>query len=266
MALGFLKRMFGSGEAPAPAAPPPAAELDPRAAVNAARAAARAIRRDHQPFEWAEARQLLANALLNLAAEQPGDAACSTYEDAESVLAEAIEVAGPDAHPAFLASMINLHGYAAYRRGEQLDGAAKRRACADAAERFTTALAKITPETHHTLWVDLGFYRGAAYQSLALLADGAEAAACLDEAAASFRAVAARGTTDGSVHPIAAYNLHVVLQNRAGVTPGRDALPYLTESRHALVQAMDGPTFAATKPDHEARLAALDAAISAARG
>jgi hypothetical protein len=272
MALGFLKRVFGGGQAesatatsPASAAAPPAAEPDARAAVDAARIAARAIRRDHQPGEWAEARQLLANALVLFAAEQPDDAAPSTYEEAESVLAEAIEVVGPDAHPAFLASMINLQGYAAYRRGEHLQGAAKRRAFTDAAERFTRALAKITPDTHRDLWVELGFYRGAVSQSLAMLAEGAEAAARLDDAAVSFREVAARGMADGSVHPIAAYNLHVVLQNRADLTRGRAAFPYLTESRQALVQAMESPTFGAHRADHEARIAALDAAIDAAQ-
>ena len=134
----------------------------------------------------------------------------------------------------------------------------------DAARRFTTALEKITPDTRRALWVDLGFYRGAALQALGLLEDGADAIRCLDEAAASFRAVAECGTADGTVHPIAAYNLHVVLEHRARLAPGRTALPFLTEARRSLLQAMEAPAFAASKVDNESRLAVLDAAISAA--
>ena len=122
---------------------------------------------------------------------------------------------GSDANPGFLASMINLAGFAAFRRGECLSGDAKVGAYTDAARRFTAAWEKITPDTQRALWVDLGFYRGAAFQALGMLADGADAIRCLDQAAASFRSVAEHGTADGTVHPIAAYNLHVVLENCA---------------------------------------------------
>jgi hypothetical protein len=264
MALGFMKRLFGGGTPTEPAPAPPPAAPDLRAAVEEARAASRLIRRDHDPLAWAQARQLLGNALIQLAAERSGDSALGIYEEAESVLAEAIDTAGPDAHPAFLASMSNLCGYAAYSRAERLEGDAKARAYTDAAGRFGDAFAKLTPETNRALWVDLGFYRGAALQALALLQQGDDSATCLDQAAATFRALTMHGTEDGAIHPVAAYNLHIVLQNRAALAHGRAALPYLTESRHALGQAMEGPTFTANRADNEARLAYLDSAIKAA--
>jgi hypothetical protein len=265
MAIGFLKRLFGGGPDPAPASAPPPAAPDPRAAVEEARAASRRIRRDQHPLAWAEARQLLGNAMIHLAGSQGGDGAISTYEEAESILAEAIETAGPDAHPGFLASMINLYGYAAFCRGDRLDGDLKHGAYVDAAKRFALALAKVTSEMQRALWVDIGFYRGAALQALASLEDAATSAASLDAAAECFRAVAERGMEDGSIHPIAAYNLHVVLQNRARLASGRAALPYLTEARQALLQAMTSSSFAAAHADNEARLAEIDAAIGAAR-
>ncbi len=264
MAIGFMKRLFGGGPVPEPAAAPPPAEPDPRAAVEEARAASRRIRRDRNPLEWAEARQLLGSAMIHLAGTQDGEGAIDTYEAAESVLAEAIATAGPDAHPGFLASMINLHGYAAFRRGERLEGDAQRGAYADAAKRSAHALEKVTPDTRRELWVDIGFYRGAALQSLALLEDPAAAAVSLDGAAETFRAIAEHGTDDGTVHPIAAYNLYVVLQNRARLASGRATLPYLAEARQALLQAMASPSFAASHADNESRLAEIDAAIGAA--
>lgn len=275
--MGFMKRLFGGDEPAAPAAvtptsePVPAspqAEADLRAAmaaVDEARAASRLIRRARDPLEWAESRQILGNALIHLAGMQSDAIAVDTYEEAESVLGEAIETAGPDAHPAFLASMGNLHGYAAYCRGDRLAGDAKRRAYAAAAARFMEAMDKISPDTQRPLWVDLGFYRGATLQALALLEDNRAGAVALDQAAATFRAIAEHGTGDSTVHPIAAYNLHVVLENRARLARGSAALPYLTESRNALLQAMADPVLAASKADHESRLAALDAAIGAAR-
>ncbi len=267
MAIGFMKRLFGGGPPPEAVPTPPPAEPDPRAAVAEARAASRRIGRDSNPLEWAETRQLLGNALIHLAGTQDGASAVATYEEAESVLGEAIEVAGPDANPAFLASMLNLHGYAAFCRGERLEGDPKRRAYADAAARFADALEKITPDTQRAAWVDLGFYRGAALQSLALLEDAGAAAVRLDEAAATFRALAEHGTGDGdgTVHPVAAYNLHVVLQNRACLASDSATLPYLLEARQALLQAMASPVFAGSQADNESRLAVLDAAIGAAQ-
>ncbi len=272
MAIGsFMKRLFG-GSAPDPGesmpAPPrdapPQAAYDPRDELAKARAAVRVIRRNRDPLQWAEAQQLLANALLQLAEGQTGSTARSTLEEAEGVLYDALEAADlPDTNPAFIASMTNLYGLAAYRRADRLEGDAKGEALAEAANRFTDAQAKITPESQRMLWVELGFYRGAAFQSLALLKGGAAGAAWLDESAAAFRALAEHGSEDGKLHPIAAYNLHIVLLDRAKLAGAAAAGAYRAEARRWLVVAQESETFRHSA-DVQTRLAALEAEIAAA--
>ncbi|BCW88814.1 hypothetical protein sos41_19570 [Alphaproteobacteria bacterium SO-S41] len=261
--MSLLKRLFGGGEkTAAPATPAAEVPADPRAEVQKARDAARVIRRQREPLKWAEAQQLLANALIQYAAVQTGGSAVSSLEEAESCLYDATDAAGPDANPGFLASMYNLWGYAAYRRAARLDGDAKGQALADAANRFTDALDKITPETQRALWIDIGFYRGAAYQELALLKGDAGGAPWLDEAAAAFRAVAERGTEDGSVHPIAAYNMSVVLRDRARLATGGVKRATLQDARRWLAIAAESSVF--PNPDQlRQQLVALDSEIAA---
>ena len=124
----------------------------------------------------------------------------------------------------------------------------------------------MTPETSRALWVEAGFYRGAAFQGLAQLKGGGEGLGWLDEAAHSFDAIAGRGREDGHVHPIAAYNRYVVLEERARHTPGNAALPYYAEARRSLAAAMADPGFGPRQPDLTSRLAALDAAMRGRTG
>ena len=260
--MSFLKRLFGNAPTPPAAAAAPAAPPDPREAVQKARDAVRVIRRQRDPLPWAEAQQLLANALIQLGEVQTGGTALSTFEEAESCLYDATEAAGPDANPGFLASMYNLWGYATYRRSGRLQGDEKGQALADAANRFSEAMEKITPESHRTLWVDIGFYRGAAYQELALLKGDTGGIAWLDEAAATFRDIAGRGTEDGSAHPIAAYNLSVVLRDRAKLATGGVKRAYLQDARRWLAIAAESTVF--PNPDQlRQQLAALDGEIAA---
>jgi hypothetical protein len=264
--MGLLKRLFGgaaSEKAPPPPAAPPEPAYDLRAEVEKSRAAVRVIRRNRDPLAWAEAQQLLANALLQQAADQTGGTARSALEEAERVLHDALEAADrPGTHPGFIASMTYLQGLAAFRRADRLEGDAKGEALADAANRFTDAQAKITPESQRALWVELGFYRGAVFQSLALLKGDAAGAPWLDEAAATFRALAEQGAEDGSLNPIAAYNLHVVLLDRAKLAGAAAAGAYRAEARRWLVAAQESDTFR-DSADVAARLAALDAEIGA---
>lgn len=265
MAIGsFMKRLFGAP----PAAPAPQANNvpDARAGVLAARRAVDALSRRNDRLDWAVAQQVLGSELIAYAETLPGPSAIVTLAEAGDALADALAVTTADDNAAFRASIVNLRGLAALRRAWRLEGDRKGEALAAAANDFTAVWELVTPETSRALWVEAGFYRGAAFQGLAQLKGGGEGLGWLDEAAHSFDAIAGRGREDGHVHPIAAYNRYVVLEERARQTPGNAALPYYAEARRSLAAAMADPGFGPRQPDLPSRLAALDAAMRGRTG
>ncbi len=265
MAIGsFLKRLFGAP--PASPAAPLEVGPSPRAGVEAARRTAEALDRRRDRLDWAMAQQMLGSELIAYADGLDGPAALAGLSEAGDVLDDALAVLTESDHPAFRASLANLRGLALSRAADRLDGDDKGHALAEAANAFTTVWELVTPETSRARWVEAGFYRGAAFQGLALLKGGGEGLGWLDEAAHCYDAVAGRGLEDGRIHPVAAYNRYVVLEERARRTPGNAALPYYAEAHRSLEAAMADPELGPSLPDLPERLAALDAAMRGGTG
>lgn len=244
--MSFLKRLFGGAAQPEPPAPSP--EPD---AIAQCRAHVAAFDRRRQPLEWAQAMQLLGHNLM----------ATANYDEADSVLTQAIDAAGPDAHPLFRASMTKILGETRYRASEMLTGDARGEKFADAANTLADALALVPPHENRTLWMEAALFRGAALHELGRLRSGPEGLAWMDEAAACFADIAANGA-EGGVHPMGLYNRYVVLEQRGHRTTGGSRANYYREARDALTQAMATETFA-DRPDLTVKLAELDALIDA---
>lgn len=245
--MSFLKRLFGGASEPEPPKPTPEAE-----ALAQSRAHVAAFDRRQQPAEWAQAMQLLGHNLMVTA----------HYDEAETVLGQAIDAAGPDANPLFRASMTKLLGETRYRAGETLTGDARGEKFAAAANTLADALALVQPHENRTLWVEAAIFRGAALHELGRLRSGPEGLAWMDEAAACFADIAANGA-EGTVHPMGLYNRSVVLEQRGHRTSGGSRAIYYREARDALFRAMQTETFG-DRPDLTVKLAELDALIEAA--
>ncbi len=244
--MSFLKRLFGGASEPAPAKPSP--EVD---AIAQCRAHVAGFDRRQQPAEWAQAMQLLGHNLMVTA----------NYDEADSVLTQAIDAAGPDTNPLFRASMTKILGESRYRHGETLTGDARGETFAAAANTLADALALVQPHENRTLWMEAAIFRGAALHELGRLRSGPEGLAWMDEAAACFADIAAHGADDAP-HPMGLYNRYVVLEQRGHRTSGGSRAIYYREARDALAQAMQTGTFG-DRPDLTVKLAELDALIEA---
>jgi hypothetical protein len=261
----FFKRLFSGkpADANAPVATQPATQQpDPEAFLAETRHNAALYDRDADPQDWANAQQILASNICSLAAQQEPYRAKAMFAEAIDLLGEALTAAGPEAVPAFRASMFRLRGECAWRSSAHLTGDAKGQVLADGANWLGEAVTLCPVETNRSLWVDAQLFRGACLQDLALLKGGGDQSlAWLDEAAACFEDLADRGGEDGAVHPIGAYNAHVVLEQRAQATKGAVARTYFERALHRLVQAMGSAAFKGMEADSERRLAAIDRSL-----
>lgn len=244
--MSFLKRLFGG--APEPAPPKPSPEAD---AIAQCRAHVAGFDRRQQPAEWAQAMQLLGHNLMVTA----------NYDEADSVLTQAIDAAGPNANPLFRASVTKILGESRYRYGETLTGDARGEKFAAAANTLADALALVQPHENRTLWMEAAIFRGAALHELGRLRPGPEGLAWMDEAAACFAEIAAHGAENG-VHPIGLYNRYTVLEQRGHRTEGAGRAAIYREARDALAASMTSDIFA-NRPDLTVKLAELDALIEA---
>lgn len=257
--MSFLKRLFGA----APTDPAPTTALPTADPLAEARRAAALPDQRREPEAWAAAQQLLANALIEQAGQLQGNAAIGLYREAENLLGDAILTAGRDANDGFLASMINLRAYAAYWRAAQLSGDERGRALADAANRYSEAQKKIAPEDYEELWINIGFYRGAAFQALAALKGGEDALPWFDEAASTFEDIDVwYRRAKGRSHTIALFNRYAMLEQRGNASPPGEKRAHLEAARAALAECAANPEFAPQLTDLPTRLAALDEAIA----
>lgn len=271
MAIGsFFKSLFGGGEpsqdvaAQSPVPPVSAA----REAVNEANRALRRLSRTAEPLAWAEAQQMLGYSLLAQAREHQGGVALDILKDADRAFEQALEaIAAIDHHPHFRGSILNQRGSASWASALLHEGDDKGRLLAEAANQFSESAAQFSRETARENWFNAMLMRGAALHEMARMHAGDAALDWLDEAAACFAGAAEHGLADpGVIHPVAAFNRYIALEDRAKLSPTEEAREIFEEARRALLISAANAEFAAQNLDMPQRLAALDAAISAADG
>jgi hypothetical protein len=268
MSMGsFFKSLFGGREAsPGVAGPAPAPAVStPRDAVNEANRALRRLSRTAEPVAWAEAQQMLGYALIGQAREHRGSVALDILRDADRAFEQALDaIAVTDHHPHFKGSILNQRGSASWTRTHLLDGDDKGRLLAEAANQFGEAAVQFSRETGRENWFNAILMRGAALHEMARMHAGRAARDWLDEAATCFAEAAEHGSSDpGVIHPVAAFNRYIVLEDRAKISPPDEAREIFGEARRALLISAADKDFAAQNPDIPQRLAALDAAIAA---
>lgn len=269
MAFGsFFKSLFGGGEpSPEVAAHAPSPPVSTaREAVNEANRTLRRLSRTAEPLAWAEAQQLLGYALLTQARDHQGGVALDILKDADRAFEQALEaIADIDHHPHFKGSILNQRGSAAWSRAQLLEDDDKGRLLAEAANQFGESAAQFSRETARENWFNAILMRGAALHEMARMHAGGAALDWLDEAAACFADAADHGSPDpGVIHPVAAFNRYIVLEDRAKISPPEEARGIFEEARRALLISAANAEFAAQNPDMPQRLAALDAAIAGA--
>lgn len=264
MAIGsFFKSLFGGGDAqPAPMPAPAAPTVTNH--VAEAQAFVRTTNRREDPLNWADGQQRLAYAIYGTTADMDRGKAIPTYREILSLLNGALEaIETRDHNPQFRASILNLRGEVGLRLAETVEGNEKGEALAQSATDLGHALIHLTPANYYDLWERALLYRGSALTDLAAMKDGDQGLAWLDDAAACFEDLNIQGRRDESgTHPIAAYNLYVVLEKRAERTDGVGALPFYQKARQYLAAAATSPAFAHRPQDTQTRLAALDQAIA----
>ena len=266
MAIGsFFKALFGAAPAQvAPVAEPQAPTA--REAVNEANRALRRLSRTADPLAWAEAQQMLGHVLVTQASEHQGGVALDILKDADRAFEQALDaIDGVDHHPHFKGSILDQRGRATWARALLQDGDDKGRLLAEAANQFGEAADQFSRETVRENWFNATLMRGAALHEMARMHAGPVALQWLDEAASCFADAADHGLPDpGVIHPVAAFNRYVVLEDRAKLSPPDEARDIFEEARRVLLISSANAQFAAQNPDMAQRLAALDAAIAAA--